>query len=103
MNGVCRHLKLAFVFGDNPMLAHQTGYPVSTTGMTAFIQLGMDSRTAIGRATPLMNSFDFPSITAGFPGCVGFQDGSARHRTHYYPLPESDTSNQLEMLLGDPV
>jgi len=40
------------------MLAHQTGYPVSTTGMTAFIQLGMDSRTAIGRATPLMNSFD---------------------------------------------
>ena len=58
MNGVCRHLKLAFVFGDNPMLAHQTGYPVSTTGMTAFIQLGMDSRTAIGRATPLMNSFD---------------------------------------------
>ena len=85
------------------MLAHQTGYPVSTTGMTAFIQLGMDSRTAIGRATPLMNSFDFHQQPGGSLGYVGFQDGSARHRTHYYPLPKSGTSNQLEMLLGDSV
>jgi hypothetical protein len=58
MNRVCRYPKLLFVFRDDSMLAHQTSYPISTTGMTRFIQFRMDSRTAIGLATSPMNSFD---------------------------------------------
>ena len=42
------------------------------------------------------------SVISGYLDDVGFQDVSARHRTHYYPPPETDTSNLLEILLGDP-
>ena len=88
------------MFRDDPLLALQTSYPISTKGMTRFIQLCIDSRTAIGLATSSVNSFAM-SVISGYLDDVGFQDVSARHRTHYYPPQETDTSNLLEMLLGD--
>ena len=100
---VCRYPELLLVFGDDSIISHQTGDPVSATRITLLIQLCMDSRTAISFFALFMRNFDLPSVTVDSLDYVGFQDVSARHRTHYYPLPESDTLNSLEMTLGDPV
>jgi hypothetical protein len=59
MSRVCRYPKLLFVFRNDFMLAHQTSYPIPATNMTVFIQLRMDSRTAMSFVTSAMNSFDF--------------------------------------------
>ena len=48
------------------------------------------------------NSGKLKKVISGYLDDVGFQEVSARHRTHYYPPPETDTSNLLEILLGDP-
>ena len=58
MNRICRHLELSFVFGDDPILTHQTGDTMFATEMTVFIQLYMDSRASIVFTTLLMNHFN---------------------------------------------
>ena len=58
MRRVRRRLELPLVLRNDSMLTHQTGYPVSATGVTDFIQLRMDSRATISFTALLMTQLD---------------------------------------------
>jgi hypothetical protein len=58
VRGVCRYSELLFVFGNDSMLANQTGHPASTASVATFVQLCMNSGTSIRFSILTVNSFD---------------------------------------------
>jgi hypothetical protein len=99
VDGIGRYSEFAFVFGNDSMLAHQTGHTVSTAGITVAIQLSMNAGTAVCFSALLMGHFDFHQqapvlLTAEALTTVqpGIEPASAHfqcpaHQTHWKRFP----------------
>ena len=80
--------------GDDSILAHQTGHPIPAASVAAFLQLRMDSGTAIGLATLTVNRFDLKQQASILlaPWAFGtFQSGIEPTTTHFQsPTHQTD-------------